>query len=78
MQFLLADADGSKGVLQQAEFLLLTVERVTQVTCNTRTLTTKRPKGQMGTFSDIQHYLVIRNKTQMLVIVNKVGNVCRA
>jgi hypothetical protein len=37
MQFLLANANSSKGVLQETEFLLLTVEWVTQITCNTKT-----------------------------------------
>jgi len=36
VQFLLANANSSKGVLQETEFLLLTVEWVTQITCNTR------------------------------------------
>jgi len=36
MQLLLANANSSKGVLQKTKFLLLTVEWVTQITCNTR------------------------------------------
>jgi hypothetical protein len=36
VKLLLADAYGCKRVLQKAQFLLLTVQRMTQVTCNTR------------------------------------------
>jgi len=49
MQLLLANANSSKGVLQETEFLLLTVEWVTQITCNARTHNSQEASAESKT-----------------------------